>query len=336
MYIIYAVIAFSLLIIVHELGHFILAKLNGVKVLEFSLGMGPKLFGIQGEETEYNLKLFPMGGSVRMYGDEELVEDERAFSNKKPLQKIFIIAAGAFMNYVLAIFLFTLIAYNFGFKTPIVAGVVEKSPALEAGIMQGDEITKVNGKKLVTAEDLTYEIAMNKGAAVEVQFRREGKDYTKSIVPMKAEDNRLIIGIDQQVMKKPSIPQSINQSMKLTISNVTQTFSALKGIFAGKANLKTDVGGPVTIIKISGAAAKAGIWNLVWLTAFLSVQLAVFNLLPFPALDGGWIIILLIELISGKKVPDKVIGVLNMIGFAALMLLMVLVTAKDLLFPINL
>ena len=106
-------------------------------------------------------------------------------------------------------------------------------------------------------------------------------------------------------------------------------------IFTGKANLKTDVGGPVTIVKMSAATAKAGIWPLLYFTAFLSVNLAVFNLLPFPALDGGWTVILLIELITRRKVPDKIVGALNYVGFAILIGLMVLVTAKDILFPVN-
>ncbi|GFZ29638.1 zinc metalloprotease [Clostridium zeae] len=336
MYIVFAVIAFSLLILIHELGHFTLAKLNGVKVDEFSIGMGPKLFSIKGKETEYMIKALPIGGYVKMYGEEETTNDNRGFMSKSPLQRISIIFAGAFMNYVLAIVLFSIFTFHSGYAIPVVKDVVKDSPAAKAGLMQGDQITKVNNSTVLTKDDLTYEIAMSKGNAVDVQLKRGSETKNFSIVPTKNSDGILMIGITNDFVENPSVVQSVKYSFKGTASWVKQTFSALKTIFTGKANLKTDVGGPVTIVKMTGTAAKSGIVTLIWFTAYLSVQLAVFNLLPFPALDGGWIIMLLFELITRKKVPDKVVGALNFVGFSLLMLLMLLVTVKDILFPVNL
>lgn len=336
MYIVFAIIAFSLLIIIHELGHFLLAKLNGVKVYEFSIGMGPKLFSIKGKETEYMIKVFPVGGYVKMEGEETESDDPRSFSRKKPIQRILIVAAGAFMNYILAIFLFSIISYNFGFTKPVLSDVLPKSPALEAGLKNGDEIIKINDKKIYTSDDVRFEIALSKGNPINLQYKRNEETFNKTIVPMKDENGTLIIGINFETVENPTIFESVNHSMKETVTLVSQSITALKSIFTGKANLKTDIGGPVTIVKMSGAAAKAGIWNLIWFTAFLSVQLAVFNLLPFPALDGGWIIILFIEMITRRKIPQKVINAINYVGFLALMALMLLVTIKDIIFPVKL
>ena len=274
MYLIFALVAFSILIIIHELGHFTLAKLNGVCVEEFAIGMGPKLFGFKGKETEYNLRVLPFGGFVRMLGEEGgAIKDNRAFNAKTPLQKISIIVAGATMNYVLALLIF---------------GLIER-----------------NGEKII-----------------------------KEIVPTIDETGNSVIGITHEFVKNPTIGESIVQGFKDTITMVSQTFKSLKMMFTGEANFKTDVGGPITIVKMSSQAAKAGIWTLMEFTAFMSVQLAVFNLLPLPALDGGLILIQILELITRKKIPEKFVGVVNSVGFALLMLLMVVVTLKDIIFPV--
>ena len=336
MYIVYAILAFGLLIIVHELGHFILAKINGVKVEEFSIGMGPKIFSIDGKETKYSLGILPIGGYVKMLGEDEDVSDEKSFSSKSPLRRITIILAGAFMNLILAIILFTAYLNHFGYALPKVTSVMDKSPAYEAGIKPGDQFKEVNGSKVFTSDDISFAISLAKGQPVNLEVDRNGELLNFNVKPSYNEkEKRDMIGFSFEVVKDPTIVQSFKQSFNQTASLVNQTFSGLKTIFTGKANLKTDVGGPVTIIKLSGAAAKAGIWNLLYFTAFISINLAVFNLLPFPALDGGWTVLLLIELITKKKVPDKVIGVLNFVGFACLMGLMLLVTVKDILFPIK-
>ncbi|CUP69665.1 RIP metalloprotease RseP [Clostridium baratii] len=336
MYIIYAILAFGLLIIVHELGHFILAKINGVRVEEFSIGMGPKIFSVDGKETKYSLGILPIGGYVKMLGEEEDVNDERSFSAKSPLRRITIILAGAFMNLILAIVIFTAYLNHFGYRLPKVQSVIDKSPAYEAGIKPGDKFEKINGSKVFTADDMTFAIALSKGNPVNIEVNRDGKLLDFNVKPSYNEkEKRDMIGFSFDAVKNPTIVQSFKESFNQTGSLIKQTFQGLKMIFTGKADLKTDVGGPVTIIKLSGQAAKAGIWTLLYFTAFISINLAVFNLLPFPALDGGWTVLLLIELITRRKVPDKVAGALNFVGFALLMGLMLLVTVKDILFPIK-
>jgi len=334
-YIIFAILAFSLLIIVHELGHFVMAKVHGIKVEEFAIGMGPKIFSIQGKETKYSIGILPIGGYVKMLGEEEDVEDDRSFSSKSPLRRISVILAGAIMNFLLALVIFTVILSKNGYKLPEVGEVQDNSPAYEAGLQTGDKFLNINGEKIFSADDILVGISMSKGEPIDVVFERSGEVKEVTITPRLNEENTYVIGFYFGVEKNPTFIQGVKQSFKQTTTLVNQTFKGLKMIFTGEANLKTDVGGPVTIIKMSGEAAKGGFWNLMYFTAFISVNLAVFNLLPFPALDGGWAVILLIELITRKKVPDKIVATVNYIGIMALFGLMILVTVKDILFPIK-
>lgn len=336
MYIILAILAFGVLIFVHELGHFTLAKINGVRVEEFSIGMGPKIFSKQGKETKYSLGLFPIGGYVSMMGEEQAVEDERSFSTKSPLRRITIIVAGVCMNYILAICIFTGYINNFGYTNTFVNNIKANSPAYEAGLQEGDTFVKVNGLKVFTYDDIQAGVILSKGNPIDVVVNRDGEKKEFTITPSVSEETgAYAIGVEFTRVTDPGIGKSFTQSFNQTASLVSQTFKGLGMMFTGKANLKTDVGGPVTIIKMSAATAKAGIWPLLYFTAFLSVNLAVFNLLPFPALDGGWTVILLIELITRRKVPNKIVEGLNYVGFMILIGLMVLVTVKDFVFPMN-
>jgi regulator of sigma E protease len=335
MYIILAILAFGVLIIVHELGHFTLAKLNGVRVEEFSIGMGPKIFSKQGKETKYSLGIFPVGGYVKMMGEEEAVQDERSFSSKSPLRRISIIIAGVIMNYLLAIAIFTAITYNFGYSSTTTSEIENGSPAYEAGMLAGDKILKVGTSRIFSFDDIVTDIYLSKGETINFLVDRNGQNKELSVTPKTNDEGQLKIGASFEHVDKPGIGISFKQSLNQTASLVSQTFKGLKMIFTGKANLKTDVGGPLTIVKMSAASTKAGIWNLIYFVGFLSVNLAVFNLLPFPALDGGWCVILLIEFITRRKVPDKIVAGLNYVGFAALIGLMILVTIKDIVFPVQ-
>ncbi|GAB6170118.1 RIP metalloprotease RseP [Clostridium carnis] len=338
MYIIYALLAFSLLIIVHELGHFIMAKVNGIKVEEFAIGMGPKIFSAQGKETRYSIGIFPIGGYVKMLGEEEESQDERSFSSKSPLRRISVIIAGATMNFLFAILIFTLFLNKFGYRVPEVKELSVNSPASQAGLMVGDKFLEVDGIKVKSADDLVVEINMAKNKPLNFLIDRNGEKKELTITPIIKEQNgreTYVIGFAFNTKQNPTLLESFKQSFVETSSVISQTFKGLKMMVTGKANFKTDVGGPVTIIKMSSVAAKNGIWNLMYFTAFISINLAVFNMLPFPALDGGWTLILLIELITRRKVPEKIVGVVNYVGLMALFGLMILVTIKDILFPIK-
>lgn len=339
MYIVYALLGFSLLIIVHELGHFIMAKVNGIRVEEFSIGMGPKIFSTEGKETKYSIGLFPIGGYVKMMGEEEEVNDERSFSSKSPLRRISVIVAGAFMNFLLAIIIFTVFLNKFGYSLPKVASLMENMPAVEAGLQEGDEFLKVNGSKVLSADDLSVAINLAKDKPINFLISRNGENKEIVVTPKLVEENgsqRYMIGFGFERIDNPGIVQSFKQSFKETLSVINQTYKSLKMMVTGEVNFKTDVGGPVSIIRMSSEAAKNGIWNLMYFIAFISINLAVFNMLPFPALDGGWTVILLIELITRRKVPDRIVGAMNYVGIMLLFGLMILVTIKDILFPIQL
>ena len=335
MYIILAIIAFGVLIIIHELGHFMLAKLNGVKVEEFSIGMGPKLFGIKGKETEYLIKLLPIGGYVKMLGDEGKSDDPRAFNNKSPVRKLSIVAAGPIMNFILGIILFSIIASARGYLSPVVSKTISSGPAAIAGIKSGDRITKVNNSKISTWEDFVTEIYTTAGNPINISYERRGVTNQVNVTPIKDEkENRYIVGIEGTQVTNPTLAQSISYGFIETKSLIKQAFSFFKTLFKGKASMN-DVGGPLTIIKISGAAAKAGILSLLAFSAYISIQLAIFNIIPFPALDGGYILLFLFEIATGRKVDDNKVGIINYVGFAILMALMVLVTVKDIFYPIK-
>ncbi|MTK14145.1 MAG: RIP metalloprotease RseP [Clostridiaceae bacterium] len=335
MYIIMAIIAFGVLIIIHELGHFTLAKLNGVKVEEFAIGMGPKLFGVKGKETTYSVKLLPIGGYVKMLGDEGESTDPRAFNNKKPLQKLSIVIAGPIMNFILGIVLFASIAGLRGYASPEVSKVIPNQPADVMGIKAGDKIVKVNGSKVSTWEDFQTGVYMANGKPIDITYIRGGETKNVKVAPVKdPNENRYIVGIYPTAVEKPTVTQSITYGFVETNSLIKQTFSFFKTLFKGNASMN-DVGGPLTIIKVSGAAAKAGILSLMAFAAYISVQLAIFNIIPFPALDGGYILLFLFEIITGKKVDENKVGLINYVGFAILMALMVVVTIKDILYPIK-
>lgn len=338
MYIIYALLGFSLLIIVHELGHFVMAKVNGIKVEEFAIGMGPKILSTQGKETKYSIGLFPIGGYVKMMGEEEEVQDERSFSSKSPLRRISVIIAGATMNFLFAIIIFTVFLNKFGYSLPKVNSLIENMPAVEAGLQEGDKFLKVNGSRVFSADDLTIWISLAKDNPINFLVERNGEKKEVTVTPKLTEENgreRYMIGFGFERIDNPGIVQSFKQSFKETLSVISQTYKSLKMMIMGEVNFKTDVGGPVSIIRMSSEAAKNGIWNLMYFIAFISINLAVFNMLPFPALDGGWTVILLIELITRRKVPDKVVGAMNYVGIMLLFGLMIIVTIKDILFPIQ-
>ena len=175
MYIIMAILGFSLLIIVHELGHFIMAKVNGIKVEEFSIGMGPEVFSKKGKETQYSLRLFPIGGYVKMLGEEEDVEDERSFSSKSPLRRITVILAGATMNIIFAIIAFSIIISNRGYTETTISKLEPDTPAIESGLQVGDKILTIDGARVFTTTDVSMGIQLSKGDSVDLVVDRNGE-----------------------------------------------------------------------------------------------------------------------------------------------------------------
>ncbi len=335
MYILVAIIALGILIIIHELGHFILAKLNDVKVEEFSIGMGPKLASINSKETQYSIRILPIGGYVKMLGDEDKSEDPRAFNNKSPLRRLSIVIAGPLMNIMLAVMIYISIGAISGFVLPVVNSVVPNSPAAKIGIQTGSTIYKVNGSSILTWDDFAVFIGLAKNNKINLEVKKDGIIKSYSMMPMKDKTTgRYMVGVGGKVVASPTILQSINYGFKETISMVREAFLSFKLLFTHQASMN-DVGGPVTIIKITRKAAIAGIIPYLSIIAFLSSQIGILNLVPFPALDGSYVLVCLYEIVSGKKANENKVGVINTIGFTVLMVFMVLIIFKDIVYPVN-
>lgn len=324
------IFVFGLLITSHELGHFITAKLANINVLEFSIGMGPKLLGFKKGETKYSLRILPIGGYVKMLGEDGESNDPRAFCNQSPWVRLIVIVAGAFMNFVIAIVLFAIIAMNTGIIKPIISKVELGHPAYQAGLRENDKIISVNKNKVKTWEDFVVAIAEQKNKTIDISVERNNKIETIKVTPVfDSENGKYIIGV-YPTLVKANIFTAISEGFNKTIFSIKQMGYFLTRALKGNIS-SDDVGGPVAIVKMSGEAARYGILSLLSFAAFLSINLGVLNLIPFPALDGGWVIILLIEGITGKKIDENKIGLINLIGFTILMLFAIFITYKDIL-----
>lgn len=334
--IIIAILVLGLIILIHELGHFILAKLNDVNVEEFSIGMGPKIIGFKGKETQYSLRALPIGGYVKMLGEMEKSDDVRAYNNKSPLRRLSIVSAGPIMNIILAVVLYGVITGIGGYNSKQIGSFTsENSPAKKAGIKIGDVIVKANNSTVLTSDDFSLKMFLNKGNTINVTVKRDGENKNFNITPVKnVKENRYMIGIGFNRVDNPSVIESIKYGFNQTIFMVKEVFISLKMLFTGKLSAQ-DVSGPVSIVRVTGAVANAGIVPLINFMAFLSANVGLFNLLPIPALDGSYVILFLIQIITGKKIDDEKVGVINTIGFALLMALMVIVTIKDILYPLK-
>ena len=327
MTIIYAIIIFCILIFVHELGHFVSAKACGVKVNEFSLGMGPAVFKKQKGETLYSLRIFPIGGFCAMEGEDEDSEDERAFNRKPAWQRAVILAAGAFMNLLTAVVLMIVISLWSGQATTVIDTVIDDSPAYQAGIKAGDEITGINGDRVDEWNDLLTLIGESDEESVTVSLIRDGSEMNlTAAVEYDEESGRNKIGVTP--VMKHSIASSISSGVRNTGSMTVMMYDILKKLFTGEVSAK-ELSGPVGIVYAVSDSAKAGVIYVIYLTALLSLNLAIMNMLPFPALDGGRLLFLLIRKITGRRVTDEMEGKIHFIGIMLLMVLMVYVTWND-------
>lgn len=327
MTLIYAVIIFCMLIFVHELGHFITAKLCGVKVNEFAIGMGPAFFKRQRGETLYALRVFPIGGYCAMEGEDEDSDDERAFNNKPAWQRAIVLAAGSFMNLLTAILLMIIIAFYVGQATTTIDVVNDDSPAYEAGIMAGDEVIALNGTDLKEWTELQTIVGENEGEPVVFTVLRDGQKKEITVIPeYDKETDRSVVGVTPMKVHRPiaSVKAGVTNTWNMTV----MMYDLLGQLITGDASAK-ELSGPVGIVYVVNDSAKMGLIYVVYLAALLSLNLAVINMLPFPALDGGRLIFLLIRKITGKRVTDEMEGKVHFIGIMLLMVLMVYVTWND-------
>lgn len=335
----------GVLIFIHELGHFVCAKLSGVMVEKFSIGFGPEIAKWKKNGTVYALSLIPFGGFVKMSGEsiEEKSEATLAktdFLAQSVFKRFMIVFSGPLMNYVLAIvFLFFVFIIGKPSIAPVVGELVEEYPAKAAGMQIGDEIVAINGQDVSTWDDMRTIINESTNEVVTVDVLRDEKIVYLSIRPNTVEEKTPFgdthtskkIGIvpsDETVFVKYGIKGAAVEALKTTYRITTLTYYSLYKIVIGQLNPKS-ISGPLGIMVITAKTAEKGMLYLMQLTAFLSISLAIFNLLPIPALDGGHLFFILWEAIMRKPVSFKLQERFAQVGFTALMVLMVLIFWND-------
>lgn len=341
------IIVFSVVVIAHELGHFLIAKLNGIRVVEFAIGMGPTLIHFTKGETKYVLRLLPLGGACMFEGEDgvytasedgkEPQKQEGAFSNANVWARIATVFAGPFFNIILA-FLLSLIVVGFsGAVKPAITSVMDGYPAIEAGLQEGDILTKVDGEKVYLQGEVTLISSLSRGKTVEVEYLRGTEKYTTSLTPQYSEeDGRYYMGFTIGELVDCKGFQLIQYSAYEVRYWLKATVKSLLMLVQGQLG-KDDLAGPVgiamTIDETIEVAKPYGlptvVLTMINFAVLLSVNLGVMNLLPIPALDGGRLLFLLVEVLRGKPIPPEKEGIVHFVGFVALMVFMVFVMYND-------
>jgi len=323
---VYAIILFVVLIFPHELGHFLVAKAVGVKVNEFAFGMGPALYQREGKETLYSIRLIPIGGYCAMEGENEESENPRAFNNKPGWAKISVLVAGAAMNIVIAIVVLSIALGISGSTTTTLETVQEGGPAYTAGIQGGDEIIAVNEQEVKSWSDVSAYIS-GSSASVDVTVLRDGEELIiRDITPEQTEDGRWVIGITSKVTHSPLA--AVKNGVQSTWNMTMMMFQSLKMLITGDVPA-SEIAGPVGMVQMVSDTNTYGWYYFASLLALMSINLAIINLLPLPALDGGRILFVIIRKITGKMISDDLEGRIHAIGMMLLFALMIFATWND-------
>ena len=340
MTLIYFILILGLIVLIHEFGHYFFAKRAGIYVYEFSIGMGKKIFGRKkkGQETEFCVRAIPLGGYVMIAGED--VEDDkipknRQMCNKSFLQRFMVLFAGPFNNFLFAFIILFLSAILFGAVSlkPIVGNVAEGYPAYNAGIESGDLVLSIDGTKIKSWDKGLIVLQTSNGKETTFKIKKSnGKIVEYKVTPIEdidEEGNKSYkFGISTEYKKEYGFVKSISYAFNRTISLFGSMFDTLKYLFAGKVGVN-QLSGPVGIYSIIDSQAKEGFEALLYLIAYLSINVGVINLLPFPAFDGGRILFLLIEKIFRKPVSKKVENTIHTIGFMLIIGLLIYVTGND-------
>ena len=342
MYIILAILIFGILIASHEFGHFAAAKLSGVKVNEFAIGMGPAVFKKRKGETLYSVRILPVGGYCAMEGEDEENDDPRSFQKVSPLRQFAILAAGAGMNFVTGLLLITILYVGVtGFVRPTFNDYIEGYGLEECGLLPGDIIYKLDGHRIYTNGDFSIYL-QRAGEDVDFIVEREGRKVVLEDVHMplqeRLEENGTTSYLRGFTVGRHIVPYTVLTHIQYTwytaVNFVRSVWMSLSDLISGVYGIR-DLSGPVGIVDTmtqigqQSASTALAIEHLIYLAAFIAINLAVMNLLPLPALDGGRIFFLLLNVILPWKIPAKYEGYVHMAGMVLLMMLMFAVTLSD-------
>ncbi|MEG1049339.1 MAG: M50 family metallopeptidase, partial [Oscillospiraceae bacterium] len=306
-----SILVFSIVIFIHELGHFVVAKLSGIKVNEFSLGMGPKLYSRQKSEkdTAYSIRALPIGGFVSMEGEDDESEDENSFTASPVQNRIAVVVAGAVMNIVLGFAVLTfLVTTQDAITSKTVSHFSDNAMTQKTGLAVGDEIVAVNGRKCYVADDIIYEFARTKDGTADFTVKRDGKMVELPNVTFDTslddkQQKQLVIDFTVLPVEKTFVTV-IKESAAWTVSLARLVFLSLVDLVTGNVPIN-QMAGPVGIVTVISEAASIGIKPVLMILALITINLGVFNILPFPALDGGKLVFLLIEMVRGKPINQK-------------------------------
>ena len=337
MSIVIALLVFSVIILFHEFGHFLLAKLNKITVVEFSLGMGPRLLSFEAGGTRYSWKLLPFGGSCMMLGEDGEEEEEGSFGSKSVWARMSVIAAGPIFNFLLAFIMALFIVGNLGYDVPVLLNVTEGMPAANAGLQAGDRIVKMNGKRIHLYREVQNYSMFHQGETVIFQYERDGELHEATVTPELTNGSyKYGIGGNINYRQKTNVLETLEYSAYEVYYWIDTTVSSLGLLFKGGVQLD-DMSGPVGVVDAIGTTYQESrdegafyVWmNLLNIAILLSANLGVMNLLPIPALDGGRLIFLIVEAIRRKRVEPELEAKIHFAGLMLLMLLMVVVMFND-------
>lgn len=329
MNIIAAILVFGIIIFIHELGHFYFAKRAGVTIHEFAIGMGPTIFKKEKNGTVYSIRAFPIGGFVAMEGEDEESNDPNSFGKKTLFQRFLSIAAGPVANILLCILLLIPFYAIIGSPTTTLENVQENTPAYSAGLKPGDNIIAINDKKVDSFNEISELISNSNGKSLDIKYVREQKENSVDITPEKSA-GKYVIGINPKyktnLLEAPK--QALVSTYQISKTMLKFLWQLVTGQLSGK--IMNSLSGPVGVVNMVSKAATNGILDLIFMTAIISLNIGIMNLLPIPALDGWRILMLIIEGIrGGKKIPAKIEGYVNGVGLIALMGFMLFITYKD-------
>ncbi len=329
--IIAALILISLLVTIHELGHFLTGRALGFAINEFAVGMGPVLLQKERNGIKYSLRALPIGGMCQFYGEDEAAADSRCFNAKPVWKRFLVVVAGPVMNLLFAIVFSIVTMMAYGDYVPAVYEIPNAdSPAAVSGMQPGDVLVAVDGKKIGSFQDATTKIQNGNSENMVITVKRDGKLVDLNLGNVYNEEaGRNLIGITiSAVREKMPFFQAVGGSFRYLWSIIRETFTSLVGLIRGSTEV-ADVTGPVGIISYISLAVRTGLETVLRLAVLISASLGIMNLLPLPALDGGRLVFLILEAVRGKPIPPEKEGLVHLIGLGLLFALMIFITFHD-------